>query len=48
MEVLEQVTVKAVKEATGQRQISSEVFNELLNEGRIVAYEGVNCQVPNR
>ena len=45
VEALEQVIVKAVKEAVGQRQISSEVFNELLNEGRIAAYESLNCQV---
>ncbi|MFN4179781.1 MAG: hypothetical protein ACK4I8_05675 [Armatimonadota bacterium] len=47
VEALEQIIVKAVKEAVGQRQISSEVFNELINEGRIAAYESMNCQVPN-
>ena len=42
LEALEQVIVKAVKEAIGGQQIGLETFNELLTEGRIAAYEALS------
>lgn len=47
VEALEQVIVKAVREAVREYKVSSETFNELLNEGRIAAYEVLRRQVPN-
>ncbi|MCS7266149.1 MAG: hypothetical protein NZ805_15115 [Armatimonadetes bacterium] len=39
LESLEQIIVKAVREALREQKVSSEIFNELINEGRIAAYE---------
>ncbi len=47
VEALEQVIIKAVREAIGERKVSSEIFNELVNEGRIAAYEALQRQTPD-
>jgi len=41
-ETVEQLIAEAVKKALGERRVSSEIFDELLAEGRIAAYEAMN------
>ncbi len=47
IEALETIIVRAVREAVGSRSVSPEIFAELLNEGRIAAFETLSQQKPN-
>lgn len=41
IEAIEKIIVEAVKKALAGRKVSLEIFNELINEGRIAAYEAL-------
>ncbi len=48
IEALEGLIIKAVREGVGNRQVSHEIFNDLLMEGKVAAYEALKRYEPSK